>query len=261
MSNPINELKLYFGDDYEINQYITVHNPTVGDVIEMGETEYFTALHTLIAIPSDMKSILWDMGICWMDISDYDLFIMIAPTLTLEQSRIFFGDLDFTKFIPVTNQENNEPVLLQFAPDHLPIVIDNGIYLRIVKILRTIHNITPKVEYAMNKTTRNILIELDRQERLKRQNMDEISTLQPLISAMVNSEGFKYDLQGLRKMPYYAFLDSIQRISLIKNASALLQGCYGGWVDGSKIDKENLNWMKQFKIENNNIQQTKQGTK
>ena len=58
MSNPINELKLYFGDDYEINQYITVHNPTVGDVIEMGETEYFTALHTLIAIPSDMKSIL-----------------------------------------------------------------------------------------------------------------------------------------------------------------------------------------------------------
>lgn len=254
MSNSINELKLYFGDNYEINQYITIHNPTVGDVIEMGETEYFSALHSLITIPSDMKSILWDRGICWMDISDYDLFFMLAPTIPLEQSMIFFGELDFTKFLPGINDENGEPVLLQFTQDHFPIVIDSGIYLRIVKVLRTMHNITPKVEYAMNKTTRNILIELDREERLKRKNADEISTLQPLISAMVNSEGFKYDLQGIRNMPYYAFLDSIQRISLIKNSSALLQGCYGGWVDGSKIDKENLNWLKQFKTENKKTQ-------
>ena len=56
MSSNINELKLYFGDDYPINDYITLHQPKVNDVIEMGEADYYSTVYALTAIPSDMKS-------------------------------------------------------------------------------------------------------------------------------------------------------------------------------------------------------------
>ena len=57
------ELKMYFGDDFTVNNYITMHTPTVGEIVEFGERKYFAMIHTITAIPSDMKSQLFDMGI------------------------------------------------------------------------------------------------------------------------------------------------------------------------------------------------------
>jgi hypothetical protein len=48
----IDELLLYFGDDYVINDQIRIHQPTIGEIVA-GEREYFSMVHTLTAIPSD----------------------------------------------------------------------------------------------------------------------------------------------------------------------------------------------------------------
>ena len=58
-----NELKFYFGDDFVINDWLTLHHPTIGDIVDQGEGDYFATVYTLSAIPSDMKSQLWDLGI------------------------------------------------------------------------------------------------------------------------------------------------------------------------------------------------------
>lgn len=84
----IDELKLYVGEKYKINDCIAVNSPTIGDVISVGENNYFTVLHLLTAIPSDMKAMLWDMGICWMDISDFD-FCLLTRNLTSQDTRVF----------------------------------------------------------------------------------------------------------------------------------------------------------------------------
>lgn len=250
MDSEINELKLYFGDDYKLNQYITIHNPTMGDLIEVGEESYFSALHMFTAIPSDFKSFLWDtFEICWMDISDFEFFRFLARKVSLEESRIFFGDLDFTKFEEVKDNTNGNVVLMQpleIDGETYPLVIDEALYLRLVKVLRTIHSLKPKIEVATTKTVRDILIRLDREDKAKAKK-DQNSNLQPIVSSMLNSEGFKYDLKGIRELPYYTFMDSVQRICMIKNATALLQGCYGGWIDSSKVNKSDLDWMKEIK--------------
>ena len=53
ISLDVDELQLYFGDDYVINDYIKITQPLVGQVVDYGEAKYFSVIHTLTAIPSD----------------------------------------------------------------------------------------------------------------------------------------------------------------------------------------------------------------
>lgn len=53
ISTDVDELQLYFGDDYVINEKISIHQPTIGELIDYGEQQYFSTIYTLTAIPSD----------------------------------------------------------------------------------------------------------------------------------------------------------------------------------------------------------------
>ena len=53
ISLDVDELQLYFGDDYVINDYIKITQPLIGEVVDYGEAQYFSMVHTLTAIPSD----------------------------------------------------------------------------------------------------------------------------------------------------------------------------------------------------------------
>ena len=152
----IDPLQLYFGDDYVINDKIKIKQAKIGDIVDFGEAKYFSVVHTLTAIPSDLKSKLWDMGLDWMEIEDFELFMMLAPTLSKENTELLFGDLDFTKLKPYRNKENGDIVLADLESG---VKIDKLIYLRIVNYLRKVHNITPKIERAANKATKQILID------------------------------------------------------------------------------------------------------
>lgn len=239
-----NELSFYFGEDYVINQYISIHSPTVGEVVAMGEEEYYQIVSALTAIPTDMKVQLWDAGICWEDISDFELFIMLTKELPVEKSRIFLGELDFRKFQLGKNKENDELVIFQLAEDNELIVIDKNIHRLIADAIRKIHGIVPKPRKAGSKIVRELLIEDDRKWAEIRKKDKNKPTLLPLISSMVNCAEFKYGIKEIKEMPFYAFMDSVKRVSMVKNASALLQGCYSGMIDTKKINKSSLDWMK-----------------
>ena len=139
----VDELQLYFGDDYVINDYIKITQPLIGRVVDYGEAQYFSMVHTLTAIPSDLKSQLWDMDLDWTEVDDFELFMMLAQTLTPDRTSILFGDLDFSKFKPFKNNQNGDIVL---ADKETGVMIDKMIYLRIMAYLRKLHNIKPKVE-------------------------------------------------------------------------------------------------------------------
>jgi hypothetical protein len=102
----VDELSLYFGDPYVINQYVTITLPKLGEVVTFGERQYYSMVQTLTAIPSEMKSQLWDMGLDWTQLTDFQLFMMMAPTLPKSQTSIIFGDLDFQALRPFENNEN-----------------------------------------------------------------------------------------------------------------------------------------------------------
>ena len=234
-------LQLYFGDDYIINDKIKIKQAKIGDIVDFGEAKYFSVVHTLTAIPSDLKSKLWDMGLDWMEIEDFELFMMLAPTLSKENTELLFGDLDFTKLKPYRNKENGDIVLADLESG---VKIDKLIYLRIVNYLRKVHNITPKIERAANKTTKQILIDEDRMKIRLNQEKPFKSYLLPLISSVKVRMGYTKDY--VRNEGFVEFFDDLSRLQIINNADHLLAGCYSGMIDTKKINKADLNWLKEI---------------
>lgn len=237
----VDPLQLYFGDDYIINDKIKIKQAKIGDIVDFGEAKYFSVVHTLTAIPSDLKSKLWDMGLDWMEIEDFELFMMLAPTLSKENTELLFGDLDFTKLKPYRNKENGDIVLADLESG---VKIDKLIYLRIVNYLRKVHNITPKIERAANKTTKQILIDEDRMKIRLNQEKPFKSYLLPLISSVKVRMGYTKDY--VRNEGFVEFFDDLARLQIINNADHLLAGCYSGMIDTKKINKADLNWLKEI---------------
>lgn len=240
------KLQMYMGYDFVVNDKITIRQPTIGEIINLGEQAYWSVVHSICTIPSDMKSQLWDQGIDYEEITDFQLFVMLVRSLPLELTKILFGELNFQKFNVCIDDENGNIILGQELDDGTAIVIDEYLYLCIVEHLRKMHNIKPKIEKAANKHTKKILIDLDRSDRLAKKNKEYTSPMLPLISALCNTPGFKYKKTELVEINIVEFFDSVQRISAINTSTALLHGCYGGMINTTKINKDELNWAREL---------------
>ena len=238
----VSELDLYFGDDYVINEYITITQPTIDQIRKYGESSYFSMVHTLTAIPSDIKSILWDqMQLDWTRIENFELFTLLSQTLTPDKTGILFGDLDFSKLRPFKNNQNDEIVL---ADKETGLIIDKLIYTRIFNYLCKLHGITPKPEKAKGKRAKQAMIDEDRRNRELNKDKPFKSFLMPLISSLKVKQGYTKDY--VRNMGLFEFFSDISRIQAIDSADHLLNGMYCGMADLSKIDKKNFNWMREL---------------
>lgn len=237
----IDQLQLYFGDPYVINDKIIIKQPSIGQIMEYGEKKYYSMVHTITAIPSDMKYQLHTMGIDYEALEDFQLFQMLAPTLPKESTSILFGDIDFTKFKVIRNPQNG---LIVLVDKDTGVVIDQLIYERIANYLRSVHGLKKKVEKAKNAMTKRVLIEEDRRNIEMNKNKPYKSFLTPLVSAVKVRMGYTKDY--VRNMGIYEFTDDIARLQIINNADALLRGMYSGMIDTKKIDKKELNWMKEI---------------
>lgn len=47
------DLQIYFGEPWVLNDNITIYQPKLNDIIKYGESKYFNMVHLLTAIPSD----------------------------------------------------------------------------------------------------------------------------------------------------------------------------------------------------------------
>lgn len=237
----VESLFLYFGDDYVINDKIKLHQPTIGQIVDYGEGQYFSMIHTLTAIPSDVKSMLWDqMEVDWTEIEDFDLFVMFSQTMTPDKTGIIFGDLNFSNLKPYRHPENDEIVL---ADKDAGVLIDKLIYMRMMTFLRKLHNITPKPEKAKGKRARQAMIDEDRRNREINKDKPFRSYLLPLISAVKVRQGYTKDY--VRNMGLYEFFDDLGRLQIIYNSDHLMSAAYAGTLDMKKIKKEELNWLRE----------------
>ena len=289
------ELKIYRGEDYVVSNYIKIHQPTLNEICDYGERDYYSMIYNLTATPQSLKVQLWDMGIDYTTITPFELFCNILyKAYPQEKTSIIFGDLDFTKF-QVMQRKDDESILLYqevyvgdiynakhelvyhfsnlldasrfvgCAVDDLieelsksnkynnfifsnvqleSIIIDEFTYNVIMDYLRQVHIIHKDEKMPANNTTKMILIEDDREEYERNKNKEYHSQLKNMVSAMINSEGFKYNHSEVWNMKINAFMDSVKRISKIKNADLLLQSGYSGFgVNLKEVSNKQIDWL------------------
>lgn len=234
------ELSVYRGKDISVAEGIVIHQPTLDEICIYGEQEYFSIVHTFTATPADMKWQLDDLGIDYTTISDFELFYgLIYKGLDSESTRIIFGDLDWRNFKLIVKENSCE-----LYDEERNLYVDENTYNKIADILRKIHGRKKNDELPGNESTKRILIEDAREEYLRNKNKEFHSQLKNLISAMINSEGFKYNHSEVWNMKINAFMDSVQRITKIKNADLLFQSGYSGFgINLKDIDNKKLDWL------------------
>lgn len=236
------ELQIYRGYDIIVSDKIIIHQPSLDEICRYGEKQYWSMVYTLTSVGADMKFQLHDMGIDYTTISDFELFYsLLCRSFTEEQTSILFGDLDFSKF-ELYQKNNSKDVIMHDTENNIS--IDEYTYLVIADVLRKIHGLKRNDQLPANESTKQILIDDARNEYNLNKNKEYHSQLKNMVSAMINSEGFKYNHSEVWNMKINAFMDSVRRISKIKNADLLLQSGYSGFgVNLKEISNKQLDWL------------------
>lgn len=234
----LDKAKILKGSDIIINEFITLKQPKVGAVIDYGEQRFFNTFYTFCSIPSDMKSVLWDNGLDWNKMKDWELFLNLSRNISKEETSLILGDLDFSQMELMQNSETKEIVLVQNN-----CIITEEIYLDLTNNVREMLGIIPKREKAKNTATKLALIEEDRINRSHPKKNTDDSFLCSAIISLVNTEEFSYTYESVMDITIYQLMKSFYQIQNKKSACALYQGSMGGFVDTSKIDKKAFQWI------------------
>lgn len=242
-------LKMYFGEPYHIicgDTEIKISQPTIGNILYYGERDFYSMLNVFISNTTSYRLQLWDMGVDWNKISDYELFCMLIKSLDIEATRILFGDLDFRLFELYGKKIGDIEVVTLYSREQ-QVEIDENTYKNIAAYLRLMFNIYPKVEKAKGKVTKQAIIDEERMnlQNSKKQDSNK-SMLLPLVSSCINHPGFKYKLEELKNMGVVQFMDSVQRLQIYESTTALMKGMYSGMIDVKGLDKDALNFMRSI---------------
>jgi hypothetical protein len=252
----VDELKLYLGSDIKIASGITLYQPTIGEIANYNEAEYFSMAQTLCSTPSSMKVALDDMKLDYMQIEDFQLFMMLCQSLSPDKTKPLLGDLDLTKFKPYQRPDSEEVVLANGDIDEngKPVIINQIIYDILVTYIRKMHGFKKQVDKAGNAITRKVLIDEDRKAAKRNKDKPYKSFLVPLVSSLQGRQGYTKDY--ICNMGLYEFMNQINRVQIIVQADAALGGMYSGFVDTKKMDKTILDWTRDITEESKTNNQT-----
>ena len=101
-------------------------------------------------------------------------------------------------------------------------------------------------------------IEMEREEMENNKNKPYKSFLWPIISSVKARQG--YTKQYVLDMQLYELVHEANRLQIIVQSDALLQGSYSGMVDTKKIPKESFNWMRDIETDKQSGQKLEEGT-
>lgn len=259
-------LKMYFGKPYEIDLEgvpgkVTVYSPTMGDIVNIGETRFYQTLNIFICNTTQYRLPLWEAGKDWNQISDFELFVMLYGQVDPEVTKLLFGDLDFSKFEPLVkqiDQEDGEPTVeLILWDEEDEIEINADVHNHFSQYLRAVFNTFPEEKITNSEHLKTWYINKDRraiQQAVKDAEAGKTKShsIQPIISACVNHPGFKYKLKELEDVGVFEFYDSVNRLQIYEQSTALMKGMYSGFIDGSKIKAEDYNFMREIIRDTNN---------
>lgn len=269
----VDDLQVYRGKDFVINDYLSIQQRTLGDISDFGEKKYFGYVSTFCATPSDMMIELEQKKIDFVKIGDWEFFTQygIYKSIDKEIGDFIFNGFDFSKLMPFKDK-NDTLILVGYPyyegvnPDgetvYLPltdydevddcfklkicgmdcddedaqIIFTEDDYIKATQYLRKAHKFKYNKIKPGNKAARKMELTLAMRDRAKAMARKDKSELLELISAMTNVEGFKYGWLDVWDIKINAFLDAVARVQKIKNAFMLLQSGYSGFgVDLGKF--------------------------
>ena len=245
-----NPLRVYFGDDYVVNDRIIIHQPSIQDFIDAdNESDIYHVIAPFVSNTTGYRVQLWDMGIDWNKITNQELFSILIKTVDYKYSKLIFGDIDFSTFNLYEKTVDDNKVLTLYSPK-MDLEIDEETMNKMCKYIQFMFSsYPPEEEFTSSKILKQELINNDRQKQLLRKKEDIVGqSLLSMISFYLNHPGCKYKKNELREVGYFEFMYNIQRLQIYESTRALFGGMYSGMCDLSKVDPKEFNFMRDVKV-------------
>lgn len=233
------EPSLLYASEIPITRDIRIMIPTVGEVLE-DEENYYSLVTMLTAMPMDFMVQLDDMGIDFTEIGEYELFLVLFNSIRMMDTHLIFGDLDLSTFELAHHIETGAPVMYDEEND---IVFDKVVQTKIADALRRLHHLEKNNKKPGNKEAKEFLLERARKKMKRQKKRRQASQLTQLITAMVNTEQFKYGYEGTRELSIYQFNESVRQIQHKVDYDNRMHGIYAGTVDPKGMSQDDLNWL------------------
>lgn len=252
------KLRLYFRDPYEIDVKgadgkIILTQPSLGDVIELGEKRFYATLNVFTTNTTAFRLQLWEKNIDWNTFSDFELFMMLVGTADKEIYQTFLPDIDFANFGIYQKQlpDSEDKVRVLYDTEN-KVEINEEVYFHLSQYLRTVFNINPEEKITNDSIMKKWFIEKDKRELKNKEykrkkngkDDDDDSNLLSLISGCCNHPGFKYKSSELKELGMFQFYDSVKRLQVYESTTALQKGMYSGFMDTKNIKSEDYNFMR-----------------
>ena len=258
--NPViefDDLQIYMGLPHTIDLEglkgnITIYSPTLGQVIQMGQDKFYLGISPFITNTTQYRLPLWEMGIDWNELSDFELFCMLIHSgVDQDVSKILFGELDWSKFVLSAKYKEDGTAETILYNEEADIEINELMYFHISQYTRKLLQREPEEKITTDTAMKNAYIMKDKRHRAnedwkKENNVEDNSmSMQSLISACVNHPGFKYKKSELMDITVYEFYDSVKRLQIYESSIASLHGAMGGMIDAKKLPKDATNFMRE----------------
>ena len=172
MRNPVIEfdrLKMYMRNPYvidcgEYSNKLTIYQPTIGDIINFGEKEFYKTLNIFITNTTAYRLDLWERKIDWNVLSDFELFCMLYQGIDPDAAKLIFGDLDITSFElrKLKKGDEESPILINVDKR---IIIDSNVYNHISQYLRNVFNMFPEEKITNDAIMKKWFINKDKRQR------------------------------------------------------------------------------------------------
>ncbi len=247
-------------DKFYVNKNITIKIPTLADIrgydssigkIRTPDRDYEALMNLFIITPSNNMVELWDMGIDFTQITEYEYFIRLFYTEfifasekdydIIDSTKIFEG-IDFTKCKIV--EENNEIIITNNKGE---LLINELVYMQLSRIFCEILNVTKYRRKPGDNTAKEYILECERRHiaNRKKRVQESRNEFDELIIALVCENGFPYDFDTINKLTIYDFNCCVKQIIKRVNYNNISLGLYSGMgtVDRKKIKSSDLNFL------------------
>lgn len=232
-------INILYKDSFRINDEISIRIPTVGEVIDADEDNYYSLVSMLTAMPIDMMVELDRAGIDFTKLDEYGLFLILFHVIKEMDTSLVFGDLDLKAFEPGESEVNGLPVLIDRNND---IVIDRAIAGQIATVLRKINHFEKNLRKPANEEARQYMLERAK-AKAKRKKRKHESQLESMVISMVNTEQFPYDFAGVKNLTIYQFNESVRQVVKKINYDNIMRGIYAGTLSAKDVSQKEINWL------------------
>lgn len=271
MSTKFSKAFLMSGKDYKLTPSITLHHPTIGEVLDINKSPspdafYWTYVQILLADPYSNMVMLDDMGKNYLETSPYEVFVLQWDNCQMDyqENKSMYNTYGFSPLDNIIqaisffiNEEchltkgiNKDGSVYFYDISNPSFRLTQEIFEHLYEWVKSINNINysdrikPADENARRVLIEDMRDEIKKKKRRKKKSDDDSDFFGNIMSAVSFCGNGSITPFNLNDCKLFWLNESLSISNKKTHADHILDGIYHGTISSMNINKKELDWIK-----------------